>query len=443
LERLLLFSLVTLVWVAMILMEKVLPQFSAVLLLYSFLIVYIWLCQVAQIHQKRKQRKDPPPPADPTYLPKISVLVPAHNEENVIASTVRMLMTLDYPHYDLLVIDDRSTDATPRILADLKAAYPERFQYLIRPAGSTPGKSAVLNDGLRHVDGDVLAVFDADAKVAPDFLSLMVPFLADEATGGVQARKVIANAQENLLTQVQNYEYSLDAHFQCGRDSIRGAVELRGNGQLIKREALADVGGWNNNTVTDDLDLSSRLHLAGWDIRFAHRVIVREEGIAQFVPLLRQRRRWAEGSLTRYLEMANGLMAAESVPLRTKIDMVAWFVEFLLPLWLVSDFVFLGLLGLIGDIAPGHLISSMIILPMLSVFFTVALMVAIVRFNRPRWHQVITGALLTGLYMTWLWVPIVFWVMVKLLFQKERQLHWEKTHHTGLVEESVIASKPH
>ncbi|MCK7521006.1 MAG: glycosyltransferase family 2 protein [Ignavibacteriales bacterium] len=170
------------------------------------------------------------------------------------------------------------------------AKYSDKVSFYTREKDAFPGKSAVLNEALEKTKGDVICVFDADARVKPDFLKKILPYLSDKDTGAVQARKVIINKNSNFLTRCQNNEYALDTHFQKGRDSIRGAVELRGNGQLIKKEAIIDVNGWNNYTITDDLDLSTRLHLNGWDIRFCIDTQVYEEGILKFTPLLRQRR---------------------------------------------------------------------------------------------------------------------------------------------------------
>ncbi|MCL5459692.1 hypothetical protein M3M33_13740, partial [Loigolactobacillus coryniformis] len=87
-------------------------------------------------------------------------------------------------------------------------------------------------------------------------MSKLIPNLEPKDVGAVQARKIIINKDYNLLTRCQNNEYTLDAHFQIGRDAVKGAVELRGNGELIKRTALEDIGGWNDHTITDDLDMS-------------------------------------------------------------------------------------------------------------------------------------------------------------------------------------------
>ncbi len=418
------------VWLVVILTGKVMPHYSSVTLLLVFMMLYTWLITLAMVHQKRMELKRPRP-VNGDYLPKVSVVIAAHNEETVIENTVRHMMTLDYPNYELLIMDDRSEDATPQILKRLASELASNYRYHIRSADAPPGKPATLNEALTLADGEIICVFDADAYVGPDFLRRIMPFLADENVGAVQARKVIANWNENWLTRCQNYEYSLDSHFQYGRDSVKGAVELRGNGQLVKREALAEVNGWNNETLTDDLDLSTRLHIEGWDIRFAHKVAVYEEGITVFGDLLKQRRRWTEGTLFRYLEYAGPLLRSRKASLRTTLDMTAYFLEFLLPLWLALDLVQLAWGLIVSDPVPMRIISSLFVVPVFSVSMTIAIIVAIIRFQRPKWSEAVLWGIVTGLYMTVLWIPLAFGIIVKVLFQPKRRTRWDKTVHTG------------
>jgi 1,2-diacylglycerol 3-beta-glucosyltransferase len=429
-QKTLLISMILAVWLVVFLTGKVMPLYSSVMLLLVFMALYTWLLTLAMVHQKRMELKRPKPDTS-NYLPKVSVVVAAHNEAIVIEETIRNLARLDYPNFELLVVDDRSTDATPEILKRLAAELGPVYRYHLRSGDDVPGKPAVLNQALTLTDGEVICVFDADAYVEPDFLRNIVPFLADENVGAVQARKVVANSGENWLTRCQNYEYSLDSHFQYGRDSVRGAVELRGNGQLVKREALEEVNGWNNHTLTDDLDLSTRLHIEGWDIRFAHKVPVYEEGITVFSSLLKQRRRWTEGTLFRYLEYAGPLIRSRKASLRTTLDMVAYLLEFLLPLWLVLDFVQLGWGMLTGDPSQIRILSSLLVVPVFCISMSIALVVAIIRFNRPRFSEALLWGILTGLYMTVIWFPLVFGIIVKVLFQAKRRTRWDKTEHTG------------
>jgi 1,2-diacylglycerol 3-beta-glucosyltransferase len=435
-QKILLASMIAVISLIVYLTGKVMPLFSSVVMLLIFIILYTWLLTLAMVHQKRMEIKRPKP-LNPNYTPKVSVVISAHDEEVVIENTVRHLIKLDYPNYELLIMDDRSTDGTPAILQRLGEEFGLPYRYYLRPQDAIPGKPAVLNEALSMTDGEILCVFDADAYVDPDFLTRIVPFLADDNVGAVQARKVIANWRENWLTRCQNYEYSLDSNFQYGRDSVRGAVELRGNGQLVKREALKEVKGWNNNTLTDDLDLSTRLHIEGWDIRFAHKVPVFEEGITTFSSLLKQRRRWTEGTLFRYLEYAGPLLKSRKASLRTTLDMVAYFLEFLLPLWLVLDFIQLGIGFIFGDPSSTRILSSLLIVPVFCIGTCIALVVAIIRFNRPKVPEAILWSIITGLYMTTLWFPLVFGIVVKVLYQKKRRTRWDKTQHTGSAHKTV------
>jgi 1,2-diacylglycerol 3-beta-glucosyltransferase len=431
-QKLILASMILALWLIVFLTGKVMPLYSSVTLLLLFVVFYTWLISLAMVHQKRMEIKRPRP-APQNFLPAVSIVISAHNEELVIEETIRALLKLDYPDYEVLVVDDRSTDKTFEILQALSSQLPAGtpYRYYRRADSAFPGKPAALNEALTTTRGDVIAVFDADAFVDPSFLREMVAFLADDNVGAVQARKFIFNWRHNALTRCQHFEYSLDAHFQSGRDSVRGAVELRGNGQLVKREALNEVGGWNNHTLTDDLDLSTRLHIEGWDIRFARNTCVYEEGILCFSQLLKQRRRWTEGTLFRYLEYAGPLLSSKKVSIRTTLDMLAYFLQFMLPLWLALDLIQLGWTILTGDPSPIRILSSLMVVPIFCVCMSIALIVAIIRFNRPPFFKAVIWGGITGFYMTVVWFPLVFGIAVKVLLQKKRRTRWDKTDRSG------------
>ncbi|HIS54876.1 TPA: glycosyltransferase family 2 protein, partial [Candidatus Galligastranaerophilus gallistercoris] len=255
---------------------------------------------IAVKHQRRKLRKSPLK-YNEKFTPFISILIPCHNEAVVIKDTIENILDVDYKNYEIIVIDDRSTDNTKDVLKEIEKKY-DKVKILIRDKNAYPGKSAVLNDAVKIAKGEAYLVFDADARIKPDFIKKLLTKFEDEDIGAVQARKIIINANQNFLTACQYNEYVMDTHLQIGRDAVKGAVELRGNGELIKKKALEDIGGWNNETITDDLDMSTRLHIKGWDIRFVQDACVYEEGVITFSALIRQRRRWVEGSIRRYLE---------------------------------------------------------------------------------------------------------------------------------------------
>ncbi len=176
-------------------------------------------------------------------LPSVSILVAAKNEDAVIGKLVKNLCSLEYPNgqYEVWIIDDHSTDKTPQLLAELAQEY-EQLKVLRRSAQATGGKSGALNQVLPLTKGEVVAVFDADAQVAPDLLLQVIPLFQHEKVGAVQVRKAIANAKENFWTKGQMAEMALDTWFQQQRTAIGGIGELRGNGQFVRRVELVNCG---------------------------------------------------------------------------------------------------------------------------------------------------------------------------------------------------------
>lgn len=431
-DRITLAVLLIFLWIFLIIFQRYISvQYSSFIIL-AFWVFYVTLLRIGQFHQRRKNRKNPPK-KNFSYEPFVSILIPAHNEELVIEDTVKNLLALDYDKYEILVIDDRSEDKTAMVLKKLNENYPN-VKYLIRDIDAFPGKSAVLNEALELTKGEIICVFDADARVEPDFLRKILPCLADSDVGAVQARKIINNADLNLLTRCQNNEYALDTHFQSDRDGIKAAVELRGNGQLVKREALIDVGGWNNYTITDDLDLSTRLHLKGWDIRFCADTQVYEEGVTNFLALLKQRRRWVEGSIRRYLDYFTEVFFSKEVSLRVSLDMWAYISEFVLPVWLISEWTILGIKYIKGG--EQHILSSITVIFAISVFFILALIYGIRKYNKLSKTESVKQAIETGIYMVVFWIPVVSFIVFKIIFMK-RTMDWGKTSHGTVVEEKT------
>lgn len=269
--------------------------------------------------------------------PFVSLLVAAKNEESVVGNLVKNLCNLDYPseRYEVWVIDDDSTDNTP-ILLDRLAGEFEQLNVLHRTQGGG-GKSGALNQVLPLTQGEIIGVFDADAQIPSDLLQQVVPLFDPDRIGAVQVRKAISNASLNFWTQSQGSEMALDAFFQQQRIALGGIGELRGNGQFVRRDAIETCGGWNEETITDDLDLTLRLHLNDWDIEFLAFPPVYEEGVTKPISLWHQRNRWAEGGYQRYLDYWKPLLSNRLGPRKT-IDLFGFLViQYLVPTAAVPD----------------------------------------------------------------------------------------------------------
>ena len=405
-------------------------------ILCACMVVYGLYSLAATKYQKRKLKMHPVV-VNENFKPFVTIMIPAHNEESVITNTVENILKMDYPNFEVIVIDDRSSDNTASVIKDLEAKH-EQVRALIREKDAFPGKSAVLNDALKMAHGEAILVFDADATVEPDFLNKLVPNLEPADVGAVQARKIIRNKDVNFLTRCQNNEYTFDTYLQVSRDAIKGAVELRGNGELIKRQALEDIDGWNNYTITDDLDMSTRLHIKGWDVRFCPDACVYEEGIVYVFPLFRQRRRWLEGTIRRYLEYFGEAMKSKKMSLRARLDMAVYITQFIMPLWFMMEVVFRIIKLLTDKIDPyslhNVLWSSLIVSAVVGLGFFGAIRYSLRKYDFVPRMSAFRQALETTVYFLIIWFPMELFICGKILFCK-KDMNWGKTAHGLVVEE--------
>lgn len=432
-ERILLFSILLALLAFLYVFQNYVNTIFGLIILLCFMTLYGVYTSLALTHRKRKLKKQPIV-INENYKPFVSIMIPAHNEESVIAHTVENIRNLTYKNIEIILIDDRSEDNTLEVIKSLADKF-DNVKYLSRKKDAFPGKSAVLNDALVIAQGEAILVFDADATVEPDFLSKLVPNLEPEDVGAVQARKVIRNSDTNILTKCQNNEYTLDTYLQVGRDAIKGAVELRGNGELIKRKALEDIGGWNNYTITDDLDMSTRLHIKGWDVRYCLDAKVYEEGVCYIIPLFRQRRRWLEGTIRRYLEYFFQAISSKKMSLKAKLDMVVYITQFIMPLWFLFEIIIRSFKVLTYRVGiPNEIMSSAIISFAVAFGFFFAIRYSLRRYdNMKRWEAFVQASY-TALYMLIIWFPMVLFICGKILFCK-KDMNWGKTTHGLIVEE--------
>ncbi|WP_199248381.1 glycosyltransferase family 2 protein [[Phormidium] sp. ETS-05] len=362
-------------------------------------------------------------------LPTVSLLVAAKNEEAVIGTLVKMLCSQEYPldKYEVWVIDDASTDGTYTVLERLAQEY-HQLKILRRSPGATGGKSGALNQVLPLTKGDIIAVFDADAQVKPDMLCQLVPMFQPERVGAVQLRKAIANAPLNFWTKGQEVEMALDAYFQQQRIAVGGIGELRGNGQFVRRKALDSCGGWNELTITDDLDLTVRLHLDGWDVQFALSPAVQEEGVTTAIALWHQRNRWGEGGYQRYLDYWR-LLLGERMGFLKSWDMFGfWVIQYFLPAAAVPDLILSAVKGQPPVMTPLTLLA-------LTLSF-VGMYTGLMRIHCQDQKPTIStrfefvGKTLLGIVYMFHWFLIVASVSLRISVRPKR-LKWVKTVHQG------------
>jgi 1,2-diacylglycerol 3-beta-glucosyltransferase len=359
---------------------------------------------------------------DLATMPFISLLVAAKNEEAVIGNLVKAMCSLDYPgcRYELWVIDDNSTDQTPVLLDRLAQDY-SQLKVLHRSSDASGGKSGALNQVLPLTIGDIIGVFDADAQISPDLLQHIVPLFSREQVGAIQVRKEIANVDRNLWTQGQAAEMALDTFFQQQRIAIGGIGELRGNGQFVRRTALLRCGGWNEETITDDLDLTLRLHFDNWDIDCLMLPAVAEEGVTTALALWHQRNRWAEGGYQRYLDFWQLLLRNRLGPRKTFDLGMFWIIQYALPTAAVPDCLLAIARHRFPMLSP---VTAMTIgLSLIGMFLGLR------RIQKRSYFETLQQTLFGTVYMLH-WLAIVASVTTRMSVLPKR-LKWVKTVHHG------------
>lgn len=233
----------------------------------------------------------------PNPWPKVTVQLPIFNELYVVERLIDAVAKLNYPSelLQIQVLDD-STDETSELIQAKLLAYPTvNFQYLHR-TNRQGFKAGALREALPSAEGAFVAIFDADFVTDPDFLIKALPYFASPLVGMVQSRWTHLNQNYSLLTQLQ--AFALDAHFlieQSGRNQQGAFINFNGTAGIWRKACILDAGNWEEDTLTEDLDLSYRAQRKGW--RFVYRPEI--ESPAELPPILSaiksQQFRWTKG----------------------------------------------------------------------------------------------------------------------------------------------------
>jgi cellulose synthase/poly-beta-1,6-N-acetylglucosamine synthase-like glycosyltransferase len=259
---------------------------------HRYYLVYLYL-----------KNRDKEPKAGPTLSPQpvVTIQLPLYNEMYVADRLIAAVCALDYPRelLEIQVLDD-STDET-RGIAELAvrrfAAEGVDIKYLHR-TDRTGYKAGALEAGLREARGEFVGVFDADFLPTADFLARLMPHFADPGVGMVQARWGHINEDYSLLTKIQSI--LLDGHFVLehgGRFRSGRFFNFNGTAGVWRRTAIVDAGGWEHDTLTEDLDLSYRAQLRGWRFVFVSDLIAPAELPVEMNAFKSQQHRWAKGSI--------------------------------------------------------------------------------------------------------------------------------------------------
>jgi len=237
----------------------------------------------------------------PKDWPQVTIQLPIYNERYVVERLIESVCSIDWPRHllEVQVLDD-STDDTVKIaramVAKMKTAGVD-IAYIHRTDRSG-FKAGALREGLKTAKGSLVAVFDADFIPAPDFLKESVPYFQDPRIGMLQTRWGHINSDYSLLTRAQSI--GIDGHFgveQASRAWSGLFMNFNGTGGVWRKKTIQEAGGWQADTLTEDLDLSYRAQLKGWKLMFASQVVCPAEIPVTINAFKSQQHRWAKGSI--------------------------------------------------------------------------------------------------------------------------------------------------
>ncbi len=275
----------------------------------------------------RSWRHNPIPNIDPAVendWPHVTVQLPIYNERYVVERLIESVAALDYPpnRLQIQVLDD-STDITKDIVSQLVAVQQRKGIdiELIQRDNRLGYKGGALANGMQTASGDFIAIFDADFMPSAEFLKSTIPYFDRDAnTGCVQTRWGHLNRENSILTGTQ--ANGIDGHFIVEQEIKSEAglfLNFNGTAGIWRRTCIEDAGGWHHDTLTEDLDLSYRAQLGGWNIRYLPHITTPAELPEHISAFKSQQFRWAKGSIQTAKKLLGDLWRS-SQPLVVKIE---------------------------------------------------------------------------------------------------------------------------
>jgi len=306
-------------------------------------------------------------------LPVVTTQLPVYNERNVVERLIDAVAAFRYPagRHEIQVLDD-STDETRRIVAAKVAQLKKRgvdIHHIIRHH-RTGYKAGALREGMTKARGDFTAIFDADFLPPSDFLLRAMPFFtADEHLGFVQGRWGHLNRRESLITRLQ--AIGIDGHFMVEQSARSGSglyLNFNGTAGIFRNLAIVDAGNWQDDTLTEDMDLSYRIQLAGWGCRFVSDLVAPAEIPNDVNAFKNQQFRWAKGSIQTALKLLPRILRTRRRPF-VKFQAVMHLTHYMVhPLMLFMAITALPIL-LAGGLSLQPMIFSLFV-GLLAVSFT-------------------------------------------------------------------------
>jgi Glycosyltransferases, probably involved in cell wall biogenesis len=273
-----------------------------IVIFYTLSLFYLFLFSIGQLHLTHiyLKRKNDTALAYPTdFQPFITIQLPVYNEKYVVERLIEAVVKIDYPRekLEIQILDD-STDETSGIIYQ-KLEWLQRLELdivHIRRKKRTGYKAGALQEALKTAKGEFIVIFDSDFIPEENFIKKTIPYFQDPRVGVVQTRWGHINNDYSLITRLQ--AFALDAHFsieQSARNAVGSFINFNGTCGVWRKSCILDAGGWEADTLTEDLDLSYRAQLKGWKFKYLEDVVTPGE-LPVIMPVIKlQQYRWNKG----------------------------------------------------------------------------------------------------------------------------------------------------
>ncbi|MCE2743737.1 MAG: glycosyltransferase [Fluviicola sp.] len=278
---------------------------------------------IAYARNRKKKALEIKPTFNPENTPKVTIQLPMYNEMYVAERIIQQISEFEYPldKFQIQVLDD-STDETKDLIAAKVAEVAARginIQHVHR-VDRTGYKAGALDAAMDKVEGEFIGIFDSDFMPEKDFLQKTMPYFQDPTIGVVQTRWGHINKDYSILTELQ--AFGLNGHFaieQGGRTASGHFINFNGTGGIWRKQCIADAGGWEHDTLTEDLDLSYRAQIFGWKFKYCEDVIAPAELPITMSALKNQQHRWMKGGAECFIKMWKRLLTAKNVKFMDRV----------------------------------------------------------------------------------------------------------------------------
>lgn len=299
-----------------------------VLITYGFCLILVFFYSVLQlslaiVYAKNRKKEKVVTPLNDSFVPFVTVQLPMYNEMYVAERIIEKISEFTYPRdrFEIQVLDD-STDETVDLIAKKVAEIKAKGVDIvhIHRVDRTGYKAGALDAAMNRVKGEFIAIFDSDFVPEHDFLEKTIPYFEKDNVGVVQTRWGHINKDYSILTELQ--AFGLNGHFaieQGGRNAAGHYINFNGTGGVWRKKCIEDAGGWEHDTLTEDLDLSYRAQIKGWKFVYREDVIAPAELPITVSALKNQQHRWMKGGAECFRKMAWRIVSAKNVKLMDKI----------------------------------------------------------------------------------------------------------------------------